>query len=46
MYEVLRCQDENRNINKIENCVGDDCEVDPKCATDDKIEEWMKYKKA
>ena len=47
MYEVVKCHDSIRNINKIEpDCTGDSCKsVDPKCARPSEIEEWLKKKK-
>lgn len=45
VYEVLRCSEENRNKEGIEGCVGEDCQVDPKCASKEEIDKWLYSKK-
>ena len=53
IYEIQKCQDHLRNKTKITDCVGgeeegeqEDCEVDPKCASEGEIRTWLEKKKA
>ena len=45
IYEVMKCQDISRNQTRIQGCQGSDCEVDPPCADDADINNWLSRKK-
>ena len=45
VYEVYRCNEEMRDKTPIPNCKGNDCEVDPKCAEPQEIDEWLSHKR-
>ena len=47
VYEVWRCTDDNRNIDLLDpSCKGNHCEtVDPPCATEQEIDDWIYSKK-
>ena len=45
IFEVMKCQDELRNTTLVEGCDGNDCQVDPPCADEADITEWLSKKK-
>ena len=48
IYEIHRCHESLRDTTKLDpECVGDSCEsVDPECAEEEGIDEWLRTKKA
>ena len=47
IYEVWRCTDDNRVKEQLDSdCTDDDCEtVDPICASEEEIDEWIYSKR-
>ena len=43
IYEIGICLEENRDKSKIDGCIGNDCSVDPPCATN--IQPWLSKKR-